>query len=249
VTACKICGYENSVFFGVVPQNRAPQGPPVGDNAEPATYRCCPACGFVWTSDFDTWMPERWAADVYNTDYPLADPESVTARPAKQAAVLIDMFRGVERELNLIDYGGGQGKLAGLLRAAGWLNATSYDPIADRTSPPPSRRFDVVCAFEVFEHSPNPHALVATLAALMDEPNAMLILTTLLRPRDAGPDWWYIAPRIGHVSIFSPNALECLMLSAGLDCTTISEGTHIAWRKPPKWNLRWLRHENERIDP
>ena len=66
------------------------------------------------------------------------------------------------KELRHLDYGGGRGLLSDLLREKGW-RSESYDPFVDRSvSLQDLGPFDLVTAYEVFEHVPDVRRLVAT---------------------------------------------------------------------------------------
>ncbi len=47
-------------------------------------YRRCQDCGFIFTSFFDDWTPQEFAAYVYNADYPRIDSEYADIRPEQR---------------------------------------------------------------------------------------------------------------------------------------------------------------------
>ena len=70
-------------------------------------------------------------------------------------------------------------------------------------------RYDLVTAFELMEHLPDPLEGMAPIFALSDN----VLTTTLLAPDPppAPPNWWYYVVRGGqHVSFYTPAALQQL---------------------------------------
>jgi SAM-dependent methyltransferase len=229
-TACKICG-AGAPVFGAVDFHKhcaEPLGvrlPPAG---RPVTYRRCDDCGFLFTRDFDGWDAGRFAAEIYNDDYITVDPEYREARPARLAQMVAGAFAPQRERLRLLDYGGGQGLTARLLRQAGF-DATSWDPFVEGGAPPASR-FDVITCFEVMEHAPDPAGVAAAIAALL-APGGMVLFSTLLQPADfaaQGLGWWYVGPRNGHVSLYSADSLRRLWAGQGLAFSSFTDGMHAA---------------------
>src|SRR4029077_15563422 len=120
----------------------------------------------------------------------------------------------------------GKGKLATLMRAKGF-DYDSYDPFFS-DSPLPTRRYDLVTSFEVVEHSPDPYGNLATLLSFV-KPNGAVLISTALQPPAVTGDWWYIAPRNGHISIHSAPRLQPLARRLGLHVLT-TDTTHLFFR-------------------
>jgi hypothetical protein len=137
-----------------------------------------------------------------------------------------------------LDYGGGNGKLSAILAESGW-DSSCYDPFpASDIRPESLGRFNLITAFEVFEHVPDPRALMQTLVQLMDTRCLVLFSTAtsdnFLR-RDARIDWWYCAPRVGHVSLFSRKSLACLAEKHGLMIASFNDDWHCYANEAPEW--------------
>ena len=47
--------------------------------------------------------------------------------------------------------------------------------------------------------------------------------------------WWYLAPRNGHVSLFSTNSLIALFEKYDLKVASLMPGLFVAYRKLPGW--------------
>ena len=185
----------------------------------------CVSCGFARFDGMDRWNAEEFAARIYNADYHLCDPPFLGARPRKLAAWLAS---ALPRQ-TLVDYGGGKGMMAELLRASGF-DAVSFDPFYGDGAPPIGAS-PVVTAFEVVEHAPDQRGLFRSLMELCD-PSGIIIFSTLLKPAQLQGDWWYASARNGHVSLHSPESLRLLMAEFDLSFISLSAEMHVAARDP-----------------
>ena len=185
----------------------------------------CVACGFARFDGMDRWSAEEFAERIYNADYHLCDPPFLGARPRKLAAWLACALR----PQRLVDYGGGEGMMADLLRACGF-DALSFDPFYGDGAAPAGAS-PVVTAFEVVEHAPDQRGLFKTLMELC-APSGIIIFSTLLKPAQLQGDWWYASARNGHVSLHSEASLKLLMAEFGLSWLSLSAEMHVAARDP-----------------
>lgn len=229
---CKCCGAE-SARFGTTDFNkscedrRRPSLPAAGIAID---YLRCTRCGFLFTVAFDDFTPDEFRANIYNDGYADVDPDFESVRPAGNAEWISQVLFRDQPTLRLLDYGGGDGKLAAHLKAAGFTHVDTYDPFyhAER----PSGRYDVITCFEVFEHTPSPQDTVRDIRSFLADPG-LLVFSTLLQPPDieqAGVQWWYAAPRNGHVSLHSRDSLTALLKQFGLKWASFNEFAHAAYR-------------------
>lgn len=195
------------------------------DDQGEVEVRECHSCGFAWIPALHAWPRERFAAEIYNAGYALCDPPFKDARPRLLAAWLAPLCAG----RSLLDYGGGEGRLALLLRAHG-IGAHSYDPF-HLPNHEPSSAFDIVTAFEVIEHVGAQGPLFAALAGAL-KPGGVLIFSTLLKPGSLISDWWYASARNGHISFHSVQSLAKTLEGAGLYGLSLSPELHVAARDP-----------------
>jgi len=202
-------------------------GPPFAPSGELVPYVRCQKCGFIFTDYFDTWSPEKMAGRIYNADYYLADPEFTEKRPAETASHLAQWLERLRSRITALDYGGGNGMLAARMRESGF-DYDSYDPFfAGDTLP--TRRYDLVTSFEVVEHTADPVGNLSTLLSFV-KPDGAVLISTALQPPDVTSDWWYIAPRNGHISIHSDRSLQHLARRMGVRVLTI-DSTHLLFRR------------------
>lgn len=130
------------------------------------------------------------------------------------------------------------------LRESGWRSA-SYDPFADRNKRPEQLgKFDLITAFEVFEHVPDARQLMTDLDSLLAA-DGVILFSTLLADGNIVPfqrlTWWYASPRNGHISLFSRQSLTILAADHDFRFGSFSEGFHGFWRQIPPWAAHLIR--------
>jgi 2-polyprenyl-6-hydroxyphenyl methylase/3-demethylubiquinone-9 3-methyltransferase len=238
---CKVCA-GSARPFGATDFNRsceAMRGLRLPDSGVAIAYRRCDACGLLFTEAFDDWTHDDFLTHVYNDGYPQVDPDSAARRPAQNAAWFSRTFVAVADRLDMLDYGGGGGRFAADMRAAGYRCET-YDPLVAEFASRPQRRFDFITAFETLEHLPDPVAGAADIAALL-APDGVAFVSTLAQPADferLGMGWWYIGPRNGHVTLYSRPALAALWARVGLRVASFNDNLHMVFRQAPPEYVR-----------
>lgn len=210
----------------------------------PVHYALCHKCGFCFTPELATWKLEEFEDRIYNDEYVFVDPDYVETRPRANAASLISMFGDRAHSIKHLDYGGGSGLLAKVLRESDW-QSMSYDPFVDRKlSMEQLGQFDLITAFEVFEHAPDVLELMSNLRTLLS-PNGLVLFSTLLSDGNIHPkqeiSWWYASPRNGHISLFSMNSLAILAQKYGFNLASFSVGFHVFFTKVPAWAEHLIR--------
>lgn len=189
--ACKVCG-SPAQKFGVCDVNQG--GPPGAEPRAPLgqeiTYVQCSSCGLIFTNQLDHWGSKEFASYIYNEGYAQVDPDYVRDRPIANAQMLLNLLPSLSLAarppLHLLDFGAGSGLLAQQLTAHG-IEAISYGPYGMASALDlthlPAHSYDVVCAFEVLEHSTEPLATLAQIRYQL-KPGGVAIISTLLHPED-----------------------------------------------------------------
>jgi hypothetical protein len=206
----------------------------------PIYYGRCQDCGFIFSPQMHKWSDADYAERVYNDDYILVDPDFVQARPAGFADLIFRSFGERAGLIRHLDFGGGSGLLSATLRNRG-MDSTSYDPFHGEQASLPEGTFNFISAFEVFEHASQIDRLMNQLTSLAD-PDCAIVFSTVLsdgRVNDAQRlQWWYAAPRNGHVSLFTRKSLDILGQRWGFEFGSFgafSGSLHAFWRGRPEW--------------
>ena len=243
---CKICDGESSPFDIVDFNKSCVQGQyAFGLKAIPVIYRMCKQCQFIFTDFGDAFCGNEWATHVYNDDYVKVDPEYLHARPCRNAREIITLLAGRQETTVGLDYGGGNGTTADLLRANGWA-FDCHDPYG-RTELSPERlgHYNFCSAMEVFEHTPDPVASLDTMLKMATPGKLLILIGTGTHDgyvsKETRLSWWYAAPRNGHVSLYSRKSLRMLAERFGLTYSCGRGGTsHLLARGVSESNTRAL---------
>jgi SAM-dependent methyltransferase len=143
----------------------------------------------------------------------LADGEYKEIRPRRDGKGLARMFTKIipntsETPIRILDYGGGTGVMAQVIRTecSRPIIIEVYDPFEPEFATRPTGLFDIIYAIEVLEHTPNPQKTFEEMNSLRKD-EGIILATTLVVPQDVSMDWWYIAPRNGHCSLYNRKSL------------------------------------------
>lgn len=235
---CPVCKKQTSHFLDALDFNRSCEDRRarlLPRSKRKVSYFLCADCGFCFAPEFLSWTQEEFGRFIYNAEYIKVDPDCNGSRQNDQIRVLESLMGEGKQEIEHIDYGSGLGLLSKQMNEAGWRSC-AYDPYLDSQAKP-EKRFDLVTVFEVFEHAPDPHALMADVQSLL-KPDGLLFFSTLLSDGSIRPtpplNWWYAAPRNGHISLYSAHSLRQLMAQHGFTLVSLSDLFHYAYSgKPP----------------
>jgi 2-polyprenyl-3-methyl-5-hydroxy-6-metoxy-1,4-benzoquinol methylase len=105
-------------------------------------------------------------------------------------------------------------------------------------------KFDLITAYEVFEHVPDPLQLMVNLRSLLSL-NGIILFSTLLSDGNIHVNqrlnWWYASPRNGHISLFSRKSLAILAENNGFIFGSFSLGFHVLFTNIPPWAAHVIR--------
>ncbi len=168
------------------------------------SYFKCPNCGFVQT-EFPYWLDEAYNSAITNSDIGLISRNIELWKNV--TAILKIYFPKMKKGL---DYGGGYGIFTRLMRDSGfefeWYDRYCENIFANGFEKTQDH-YDVLTAFELFEHFDNPMEQIKTLMELSDN----VICSTELIPKEtpAISEWWYYSEETGqHISFYSNEAMK-----------------------------------------
>ena len=173
-------------------------------------YYQCPNCKFIQTEN-PHWLNEAYGNAITTLDIGLVYRNEYLV---PIVSTIINLFYNDNGPY--LDYGGGYGLFVRMMRDRGFdfyrqdiycenLFAKQFD-VSDL---PPGSQFNMLSAFEVFEHLPDPIPEVEKMLSLSDS----IFFTTELQPADSNSlnNWWYFTPETGqHVSLYSLQSLSKL---------------------------------------
>ncbi len=234
---CKCCDsgahYAGSVDFNRTCSDKNERVLPLSTEMVP--YYICNNCGFIFTNYCDEWSQEEFKERIYNLEYSKIDydPNIVAGVRStvsyKNGELLADLLNGGQGQLKLLDFGAGgnPGRMGQALIDHGF-DVTSYEPyFSDAGGTEKSLGiFDVIYAVEVFEHCHDLKKLTRFIDCHLSE-HGILYFSTLIHPFPSNNDIltsWYIAPRNGHISIFTQKAVTSLFKQVGITIINHDKG-------------------------
>ena len=207
------------------------------------TYYRCHECGFIQT-ETPYWLPEAYESAITSLDIGLVS-RNLHWAPAVEA-IIRKWFRP---EGPFLDYGGGYGLFVRMMRDRGFpfirLDQYCDNFFAkhfDVTDQPAGKTYELVTAFEVFEHLADP---VAAVGEMLQAGKSILFTTKVLPNPNVTPEtWWYFIPETGqHVALYSLESLHRLAKRFGLQLYSDQHDLHLMTTQPisPTW-FRWFTH-------
>jgi hypothetical protein len=199
-----------------------------------AAFLKCVECGSIQTEE-PYWLAEAYASALTRLDI------GQVVRFRINSFLVPHVHRFVcGKEKTVLDYGSGYGMLVRDLRDRGydcWGLDAYANPIfsQDFTIPTAaaarSRRFELITAFEVFEHVHKPFADLSVLSTLTD--SIFFSTTVLPHPLLGLSDWPYFALSHGqHVCFYSRRGIARLAERWGMRSWSIDNQYHILTRRP-----------------
>ncbi len=186
----------------------------------------------------DSWSVEEFKEKIYNSEYGLADGvipgfEAGIEDPRQTISYgnginVANYFEEAKDQIKVLDFGaGGNPGNTGLALIERGFDVTSFEPyLADQASKIKYHQYDVIIMIEVIEHCHN-LAEVGDLMSKLLSRDGVLWIQTALHAHPAEADIlssWYIAPRNGHISIFTLPALTMLFRRYGINIVQTAFG-------------------------
>jgi len=130
-----------------------------------------------------------------------------------------------------LDYGGGYGLFVRLMRDEGFdfyrQDAYCKNLFAQYFDVEKTESYDLITAFEVFEHLENP---LSEIEKMLQYSNSILFSTELQPGIEIKSvnDWWYFVPETGqHISFYTKKSLQYLAEKFNLNLYTNNRDFHL----------------------
>ena len=163
-------------------------------------YYLCSNCNCIYTEN------PYWLEEAYNESIAITDT-GIMARNISICNKLMKIFtKYFDSNIKVVDYGGGYGILTRMLRDNGvdalWQDKYSTNILSRGFEYDGISNADVILAFEVIEHLPNP---LEVIKEIMSKTDCFIFSTQLLEKLDykSNNEWWYFAPESGQHIFFS----------------------------------------------
>lgn len=215
MTPCPVCANEMKFLFKTSVLNKYD-----------VSYYQCINCRFIQTEK-PYWLKEAYNNAISSLDVGLVqrniDLTGITEKIIRKYCHLKGIF---------LDYAGGYGLFVRMMRDKGFnfyrqdiycenLFAKNFD-LEDLQK---NTKFELVTAFEVFEHLENP---LEEVVKIFNYSDSVLFSTELQKLKDIqGPeDWWYFVPESGqHIAFYTYRSLE--IMAERLNCHFYSDGSRL----------------------
>jgi len=222
MTKCKVCGYENQISFQTKILNKYD-----------ISYYKCPKCEFIQSQE-PFWIKEAYKEGVSDFDVFTASRSFLNSKISSRIIKLY--FADKEK---FLDYGSGTGLMVRLMRDAGY-DFYAYDPYCTNVFSKPFdinglnsnfKNFELVTAFEVFEHFQDP---IKDIEDIFSYSKSILFSTSLQPSKKVTTDNWdYINPLQGqHISLYSIETLK--FIAEKYSCNLYTNGYCLHLLTPAK---------------
>lgn len=229
--ACRVCGASAPYVFTRPVLSRQ------------VRYFECERCNYLQTERPD-WLDAAYSRAINDVDTGIMMRNRLNVGRVVMTLLSCGRLRG-----RVVDHAGGYGILVRLLRDAGidayWRDKFCENLLA-RGFEAKVGPFDLVTAFEVFEHLVNP---LAELRALLDDAPVVLLSTELADGATGDiTEWWYLGPEHGqHIGFFRLETLQWMASAVGCHLASDGRSVHVfsrdaigpTWRPLVRAHMLW----------
>ena len=227
--ACKICENDVDVYAEAIVLKK-----------HNVHYFKCRNCGFIQTES-PYWLDEAYSTPISDLDLGPVSRAFGSSFVVKTLILALFDYRG-----KFLDYGSGYGVFVRRMRDLGF-NFFHFDKYCTNLFSkqfeaefPSEGKYELITAFEVFEHLTDPCEEIKSLAQCSDN---IFFSTYLVPETDPQPnDWWYFAVDHGqHISFYTAKSLEIMAARMGYHYCNDGDFQHLfSKKKVPQWKFRWL---------
>lgn len=178
-------------------------------------YFSCIKCGYLCTEE------PYWLEEAYKSPINLSDTGMLQRNIEFSKITSILLFSCFNRQGKFIDYAGGYGIFTRLMRDIGF-DYFWYDPYCENlfaknneAGKNPAFQYELLTAFESFEHFINPLYEVEKMLSFSDN----ILFSTELIPASSTQfdNWWYFGFEHGqHISFYTITSLDYIAKKFGL---------------------------------
>lgn len=214
---CKICGEKTQKLFQKT----------ILKKYSSHFYECV-NCGFIQT-DEPVWLKEAYTDAISTMD------TGIFIRNRKFAAIvpiIISIY--FNKTKKFLDFGAGYGILVRMMRDKGfdyyWQDEYCENIFARQygLTTNLSAKFELLTAFEVFEHLENPKLELEKMLKFSDS----ILFSTNIIPRTNIENWWYLSPETGqHIALYSLKSLKVLGEQYNLNFYSNGHNFHLFTKK------------------
>lgn len=199
-------------------------------------YYQCLDTGFIQTEE-PYWLDDAYSSAIASTDIGLVRRNLDFSD--KVSYIIKNHF---DENGSFLDYAGGYGLFTRIMRDRGFDFYTTdkfcqnlFAEFNDLKDAPTQTGFELVTAFEVFEHLVDPLQEIGSILKYSDN----LLFSTEVPPQGIQTisDWWYFVPETGqHVSFYSIASLERIAKKFERRLYTNGSSLHLFTKKELKEN-------------
>ena len=202
------------------------------------SYFKCSHCHFIQTEK-PYWLKEAYESAIADLDIGLIH------RNINNQVIVSDIINDLfDKNEKFLDYGGGYGMFVRLMRDAGYdyfrqdyFCTNLFAKHFDITDLNPKTKFEILTAFEVFEHLEDPLIEVKKMVELSDN----ILFSTEIQPTNnpTPENWWYFVPETGqHISLYSTKSLQILAEEFGMYYQGHAGYLHLFTKSRKKFNFK-----------
>ncbi len=200
---CKICGNQTKFAFSAKVLNKYD-----------VKYFKCDKCGYLFTEQ------PFWLDEAYKSPINISDTGIMARNIYFSKIVSSILYFCFNKRAKFLDYAGGYGIFTRLMRDIGFdfywhddyttnLLARGFEMKKDEN------KYELLTAFEVFEHLSDPVEEIKKMAELSD---SILFSTVTLPQEIPSTDWWYYGFEHGqHISFYSEKTLSTIAKKFGMN--------------------------------
>ena len=175
-------------------------------------YFKCPGCGYLFTEN------PYWLDEAYKNPINISDTGIMARNIYFSKIVSAILYFCFDKSAKYLDYAGGYGIFTRIMRDIGfdfyWHDDFTTNLLA-RGFEKSESRYELLTAFEVFEHFVNPIDEVKKMTELSDN---VLFSTVTIPDEIPSKDWWYYGFEHGqHISFYSETTLKTIAKKFGMN--------------------------------